>query len=281
MSGVRIIGAGLAGAEAAWQAAEAGIAVELFEMRPLRHSPAHKTDAFAELVCSNSLRAAGLMNAVGVLKEEMRRMNSIIMQAADHTAVPAGGALAVDREAFSSYVTERITQHPLIHVHHEEITELPSTDDSVLIVASGPLTDGRLADAIRRLLGDDGLYFYDAAAPLISFSSIDMNVAYRASRYGKGEPAYINCPLNEAEYDAFWQALTTAEAAETHDFEKAIFFEGCMPVEVMASRGRDTLLYGPLKPVGLEHPITGERPYAVVQLRQDNAAGSIYNIVGF
>ena len=281
MSGVRIIGAGLAGAEAAWQAAEAGIAVELFEMRPLRHSPAHKTDAFAELVCSNSLRAAGRMNAVGVLKEEMRRMNSIIMQAADHTAVPAGGALAVDREAFSAYVTERITQHPLIHVYHEEITELPSTDDSVLIIASGPLTDGQLAEAIRRLLGDDGLYFYDAAAPLVSFSSIDMNVAYRASRYGKGEPAYINCPMNEAEYNAFWQALTTAEAAETHDFEKAIFFEGCMPVEVMASRGRDTLLYGPLKPVGLEHPVTGERPYAVVQLRQDNAAGSIYNIVGF
>ena len=276
-----VVGAGLAGSEAAWQAAEAGAQVELFEMRPLRRSPAHKTDGFAELVCSNSLRGAGLENAVGVLKEEMRRLDSLIMRAADATAVPAGGALAVDREKFSAYVTEEIERHPHISVHHEEITEIPNTDDAVVIIASGPLTDGALSDEISRLLGNDSLYFYDAAAPLLSASSIDMARAYRASRYGKGEAAYINCPMDEAQYDAFWTALTTAETAQAHDFEKEIFFEGCMPVEVMALRGKTTLLYGPLKPVGLEHPETGERPHAVVQLRQDNAEGTIYNIVGF
>ena len=276
-----VVGAGLAGSEAAWQAAEAGAQVELFEMRPLRRSPAHKTDGFAELVCSNSLRGAGLENAVGVLKEEMRRLDSLIMRAADATAVPAGGALAVDREKFSAYVTEEIERHPHISVHHEEITEIPNTDDAVVIIASGPLTDGALSDEISRLLGNDSLYFYDAAAPLVSAASIDMSAAYRASRYGKGEAAYINCPMDEAQYDAFWTALTTAETAQAHDFEKEIFFEGCMPVEVMALRGKTTLLYGPLKPVGLEHPETGERPHAVVQLRQDNAEGSIYNIVGF
>ena len=276
-----VVGAGLAGSEAAWQAAEAGAQVELFEMRPLRRSPAHKTDGFAELVCSNSLRGAGLENAVGVLKEEMRRVDSLIMRAADATAVPAGGALAVDREKFSAYVTEEIERHPHISVHHEEITEIPNTDDAVVIIASGPLTDGALSDEISRLLGNDSLYFYDAAAPLVSAASIDMSAAYRASRYGKGEAAYINCPMDEAQYDAFWTALTTAETAQAHDFEKEIFFEGCMPVEVMALRGKTTLLYGPLKPVGLEHPETGERPHAVVQLRQDNAEGTIYNIVGF
>ena len=276
-----VVGAGLAGSEAAWQAAEAGAQVELFEMRPLRRSPAHKTDGFAELVCSNSLRGAGLENAVGILKEEMRRLDSLIMRAADATAVPAGGALAVDREKFSAYVTEEIERHPHISVHHEEITEIPNTDDAVVIIASGPLTDGALSDEISRLLGNDSLYFYDAAAPLVSAASIDMSAAYRASRYGKGEAAYINCPMDEAQYDAFWTALTTAETAQAHDFEKEIFFEGCMPVEVMALRGKTTLLYGPLKPVGLEHPETGERPHAVVQLRQDNAEGTIYNIVGF
>ena len=276
-----VVGAGLAGSEAAWQAAEAGAQVELFEMRPLRRSPAHKTDGFAELVCSNSLRGAGLENAVGVLKEEMRRLDSLIIRAADATAVPAGGALAVDREKFSAYVTEEIERHPHISVHHEEITEIPNTDDAVVIIASGPLTDGALSDEISRLLSNDSLYFYDAAAPLVSAASIDMSAAYRASRYGKGEAAYINCPMDEAQYDAFWTALTTAETAQAHDFEKEIFFEGCMPVEVMALRGKTTLLYGPLKPVGLEHPETGERPHAVVQLRQDNAEGTIYNIVGF
>ena len=281
MKKVIVIGAGLAGSEAAWQAAEAGAQVELFEMRPLRRSPAHKTDGFAELVCSNSLRGAGLENAVGVLKAEMRRLGSLIMRAADATAVPAGGALAVDRMKFSDFVTTHIQQHPNITVHREEITRIPSTDETVVIIASGPLTDGALSDEISRLLGGDSLYFYDAAAPLVSFASIDMGVAYRASRYGKGEAAYINCPMDEEQYEAFWTALTTAETATAHDFEKEIFFEGCMPVEVMAARGKDTLLHGPLKPMGLEHPETGIRPHAVVQLRQDNAEGTIYNIVGF
>ena len=281
MKKIIVVGAGLAGCEASWQAANAGASVELYEMRPLRRSPAHQTDGFAELVCSNSLRGASLENAVGVLKEEMRRLGSLIMEAADATAVPAGGALAVDRTQFSDYITAHIRSHPNITVHHEEITEIPQTDDSIVIIASGPLTDGALSEEIARLLGNDSLYFYDAAAPLVSFASIDMSKAYRASRYGKGEAAYINCPMDEAQYDAFYAALITAETAQAHDFEKEIFFEGCMPVEVMASRGKDTLLYGPLKPMGLEHPETGVRPHAVVQLRQDNAEGTIYNIVGF
>lgn len=281
MKKVIVIGAGLAGSEAAWQAAEHGAQVTLFEMRPLRSTPAHKTDGFAELVCSNSLRGAGLENAVGVLKEEMRRMRSLIMQAADATTVPAGGALAVDRTKFSDYVTARIKQHSNITVQHEEITQIPSTDEAIVIIASGPLTDGALSAEIAALLGNDSFYFYDAAAPLVTASSIDMMHAYRASRYGKGDAAYINCPMNEEQYEAFYAALTTAETAQAHDFEKEIFFEGCMPVEVMAARGKDTLLYGPLKPVGLEHPETGVRPYAVVQLRQDNAEGTIYNMVGF
>nr|WP_314805902.1 methylenetetrahydrofolate--tRNA-(uracil(54)-C(5))-methyltransferase (FADH(2)-oxidizing) TrmFO [uncultured Selenomonas sp.] len=281
MKKIIVVGAGLSGCEASWQAANAGALVELYEMRPLRRSLAHQTDGFAELVCSNSLRGASLENAVGVLKEEMRRLGSLIMEAADATAVPAGGALAVDRIKFSDYITARIRSHPNITVHHEEITEIPQTDDSIVIIASGPLTDGALSEEIARLLGNDSLYFYDAAAPLVSFASIDMSKAYRASRYGKGEAAYINCPMDEAQYKAFYTALTTAETAQAHDFEKEIFFEGCMPVEVMASRGKDTLLYGPLKPMGLEHPETGVRPHAVVQLRQDNAEGTIYNIVGF
>ncbi|WP_311650105.1 methylenetetrahydrofolate--tRNA-(uracil(54)-C(5))-methyltransferase (FADH(2)-oxidizing) TrmFO [Selenomonas artemidis] len=281
MKKVIVVGAGLAGSEAAWQAARRGAEVTLFEMRPGRTSPAHKTDDFAELVCSNSLRGAGLENAVGVLKEEMRRMDSLIIRAADATAVPAGGALAVDRRGFSRYITEQITAHPNISIRREEIKTVPRDEDAVVIIASGPLTSGALSDEIHALLGDDALYFYDAAAPLVDAASIDMTQAYRASRYGKGDPSYLNCPMNDREYEAFWQALTAAEKADVHDFEKEIFFEGCMPVEVMASRGKDTLLFGPLKPMGLEHPETGERPYAVVQLRQDNAEGTIYNIVGF
>ncbi|WP_416196379.1 methylenetetrahydrofolate--tRNA-(uracil(54)-C(5))-methyltransferase (FADH(2)-oxidizing) TrmFO [Selenomonas sp.] len=281
MKHISIIGAGLAGSEAAWQAAQRGAEVTLYEMRPEKQTPAHKTGGFAELVCSNSLRGAGLENAVGVLKEEMRRLGSLIMAAADATRVPAGGALAVDRHGFSDYITQRIEAHPQIHVVRTEVQKIPLSEDMVTIVASGPLTEGALADDIARRTGGDSLYFYDAAAPIVSLESVDMTKAYRASRYGKGEAAYINCPMTEAEYRAFYEALVTAEKAPTHGFEKEKFFEGCMPVEVMAARGEDTLLYGPLKPVGLEHPVTGVRPFAVVQLRQDNAEGTLYNIVGF
>lgn len=281
MKHISIIGAGLAGSEAAWQAAQRGAEVTLYEMRPEKQTPAHKTGGFAELVCSNSLRGAGLENAVGVLKEEMRRLGSLIMAAADATRVPAGGALAVDRHGFSDYITQRIEVHPQIHVVRTEVQKVPLSEDMVTIVASGPLTEGALADDIARRTGGDSLYFYDAAAPIVSLESVDMTKAYRASRYGKGEAAYINCPMTEAEYRAFYEALVTAEKAPTHGFEKEKFFEGCMPVEVMAARGEDTLLYGPLKPVGLEHPVTGVRPFAVVQLRQDNAEGTLYNIVGF
>ena len=281
MKHISIIGAGLAGSEAAWQAALRGAEVTLYEMRPEKQTPAHKTGGFAELVCSNSLRGAGLENAVGVLKEEMRRLGSLIMAAADATRVPAGGALAVDRHGFSDYITQRIEAHPQIHVVRTEVQKVPLSEDMVTIVASGPLTEGALADDIARRTGGDSLYFYDAAAPIVSLESVDMTKAYRASRYGKGEAAYINCPMTEAEYRAFYAALVTAEKAPTHGFEKEKFFEGCMPVEVMAARGEDTLLYGPLKPVGLEHPVTGVRPFAVVQLRQDNAEGTLYNIVGF
>ena len=281
MKKVIIVGAGLAGSEAAWQAAGHGADVELYEMRPLHTTPAHKTADFAELVCSKSLRGAGLENAVGVLKEEMRRLSSVVLDAADATRVPAGGALAVDREGFSRYITEKVTAHPRVRLRRERLDRIPREDGAVTIVASGPLTDGALAEDIQKLAGEASFYFYDAAAPIVTLESIDMEKAYRASRYGKGEAAYINCPLTEEEYRAFWQALTTAETAELHAFEKPRFFEGCMPVEVMAARGESTLLFGPLKPVGLEHPGTGERPYAVVQLRQDNAAGTLYNIVGF
>ncbi|MBP3230932.1 MAG: methylenetetrahydrofolate--tRNA-(uracil(54)-C(5))-methyltransferase (FADH(2)-oxidizing) TrmFO [Anaerovibrio sp.] len=281
MNKVIVAGAGLAGSEAAWQAAQQGIKVDLYEMRPLKHTPAHKTGLFAELVCSNSLRGAGLENAVGVLKEEMRRLNSIVMEAADATRVPAGGALAVDRLGFSQYITDKVSGHPLINVICKELTDIPYEDEAVTVVATGPLTDGALAEAISSLMGQEYLYFYDAAAPIVTLESIDMSKAWKASRYGKGEAAYINCPMSREEYHAFWQELVNSEKAETHDFEKEIFFEGCMPVEEMASRGEDTLLFGPLKPVGLENPADGRLPYAVVQLRQDNADGTLYNIVGF
>ena len=281
MKKVIIIGAGLAGSEAAWQAAELGAEVTLYEMRPVKSTPAHKTAGFAELVCSNSLRGAGLENAVGVLKEEMRRLHSIIMEAADATKVPAGGALAVDRHGFSDYVTKKVSEHPRIMVIHEELERILLEDDAITVVASGPLTAGKLAEDIASRTGNDSLYFYDAAAPIVSIDSVDMSKAYRASRYGKGEAAYINCPMTKEEYEAFWTELVNAEKAPTKDFEKEKFFEGCMPVEVMASRGKDTLLYGPLKPVGLEHPETHVRPHAVVQLRQDNASATLYNIVGF
>ncbi|MBR2142924.1 methylenetetrahydrofolate--tRNA-(uracil(54)-C(5))-methyltransferase (FADH(2)-oxidizing) TrmFO [Anaerovibrio sp.] len=281
MNKVIVAGAGLAGSEAAWQAAQQGIKVDLYEMRPLKHTPAHKTGLFAELVCSNSLRGAGLENAVGVLKEEMRRLNSIVMEAADATRVPAGGALAVDRLGFSQYITDKVSGHPLINVICKELTDIPYEDEAVTVVATGPLTDGALAEAISSLMGQEYFYFYDAAAPIVTLESIDMAKAWKASRYGKGEAAYINCPMSREEYHAFWQELVNSEKAETHDFEKEIFFEGCMPVEEMASRGEDTLLFGPLKPVGLENPADGRLPYAVVQLRQDNADGTLYNIVGF
>ena len=281
MKKVIVIGAGLAGSEAAWQAAQRGAEVTLYEMRPEKSTPAHKTAGFAELVCSNSLRGAGLENAVGVLKEEMRRLHSVIMAAADATRVPAGGALAVDRHGFSDYVTEKVSNHPRITVVHEEVAHIPLSDDTITIVASGPLTAGALAEDIAARTGNDSLYFYDAAAPIVSLESVDMSKAYRAARYGKGTADYINCPMDEAQYRAFWHELVNAEKAPTHDFEKEKFFEGCMPVEVMASRGEDTLLFGPLKPVGLDDPKTGKRPFAVVQLRQDNASATLYNIVGF
>ena len=281
MKKIIIAGAGLAGSEAAWQAAERGVKVELYEMRPEHMTPAHKTGEFAELVCSNSLRGAGLENAVGVLKEEMRRLGSVVMEAADATKVPAGGALAVDRHGFSQRITEKVSNHPNVKVIHKELTEIPMEDDAVTIVATGPLTAGALAEDIKKRVGQGYFYFYDAAAPIVTLESVDMTRAWRASRYDKGEAAYINCPMTKEEYTAFWNALVTAEKAPTHDFEKEIFFEGCMPVEVMASRGEDTLLFGPLKPVGLDDPRTGKRPYAVVQLRQDNAEGTLYNIVGF
>ena len=278
---VIIIGAGLAGSEAAWQLAKRDVNVKLYEMRPQKSSPAHKTDEFAELVCSNSLRGAGMENAVGVLKEEMRIMGSLIMESADKHAVPAGGALAVDRHGFSQYITEKIKNHPNIEVINEEKECIPVDENTIVIVASGPLTAGELSKQIAEFAGEEYFYFYDAAAPLVTRESIDMTKAYRASRYGKGTADYINCPMNKEEYEKFWQELIDAEKAPTKEFEKEVFFEGCMPVEVMASRGRDTLLFGPLKPVGLEDPQTGVRPHAVVQLRQDNAADSLYNIVGF
>ena len=278
---VIIIGAGMAGSEAAWQVANRGIKVDLYEMRPVKNIPAHKTDLFAELVCSNSLRGAGMENAVGVLKEEMRRLGSVIMEAADATKVPAGGALAVDRKGFSQYITDKVTNHPNINVIHEELEEIPYEENALTIVASGPLTAGKLAENIGELMGQKYFYFYDAAAPIVTLESVDMTKAWKASRYNKGEAAYINCPMNKEEYLHFWNELVNSKKAETHNFEKEVFFEGCMPVEEMASRGEDTLLFGPLKPVGLENPADGKLPYAVVQLRQDNAEGTLYNIVGF
>lgn len=277
---LQVIGAGLAGCEAAWQAAEKGIKVRLYEMKPGKFSPAHKDKHFAELVCSNSLRADGIYNAVGLLKEEMRKLNSLIMLCADATKVPAGGALAVDREGFSKMVTEKITSHPNITVEEKEITQIP--EDAWVIVAAGPLVSDSLAEEIQRLTGDDYLHFFDAAAPIVNYESIDMTKAFKAARYGKGGDDYINCPMNREEYLAFYQALITAEGAPVHEgVEDPKVFEGCMPIEIMAKRGEDTMRFGPLKPVGLTNPHDESRPYAVVQLRQDNAAGSMYNIVGF
>ena len=276
---VKVIGAGLAGCEAAWQLAKRGIEVELTEMKPHKRTPAHVADGFAELVCSNSFRGDDLSNAVGLLKEEMRRMGSVIMECADEHKVPAGGALAVDRVAFSEAVTEKIRNHPLITVVEGEVTDIP---EGRVIVATGPLTSDALAEKLAKL-DDSGapLNFYDAAAPIVTFESIDMENAYFASRYGKGTADYINCPMNEEEYKAFRAELVDAKEAEMHGFDDGGVFEGCMPIEVMARRGEDTMRFGPMKPVGLTDPRTGKDPYAVVQLRRDNAEGTIYNIVGF
>lgn len=275
---VNVIGAGLAGSEAAWQIANRGVKVKLYEMRPVKQTPAHHTDKFAELVCSNSLRANALTNAVGVIKEEMRMLGSVIMEAADNASVPAGGALAVDRHEFSGYVTEKVKNHPNIEIINEEVTEIP---EGITVIATGPLTSAALAEKVQALTGEDYLYFYDAAAPIIEKDSIDMDKVYLKSRYDKGEAAYLNCPMTQEEFERFYDALINAEVVELKDFEKEIYFEGCMPIEVMAKRGPKTLLFGPMKPVGLEDPKTGKRPYAVIQLRQDDAAGTLYNIVGF
>ena len=277
---VIVIGAGLAGSEAAWQLAKRGVNVDLYEMRPKKMTPAHKTQNFAELVCSNSLRANNITNAVGLLKEEMRRLDSLIIKCADATQVPAGGALAVDRDKFSEMITETIKNHPNINVIEEELTQIPKGDIPV-VVATGPLTSDALSQDIRTYTKQEGLYFYDAAAPIIEKDSIDMNKVYLKSRYDKGEAAYLNCPMTKDEFFNFYNALITADAAPLKEFEKEIYFEGCMPFEEMAKRGEKTLLFGPMKPVGLEDPKTDKRPYAVVQLRQDNSEGTLYNIVGF
>lgn len=280
MEKVIVIGAGLAGSEAAWQLARRGVPVELREMKPKKMSPAHHTEYFGELVCSNSLRSDQLENAVGLLKEELRRCGSLIMACADAHRVEAGGALAVDRHAFAAAVTEKIKNHPCITVVEGEVTEIPSEEN--VVIATGPLTSEALSEKIAGLFPNSRyLNFFDAAAPLVTFDSIDMDSAWFASRYDRGTPDYINCPLTREEYDAFGRELTTAQEAEVHGFEDAGVFEGCMPVEVMARRGRDTLCYGPLKPVGLKDPRTGKEPFAVVQLRKDNAQGSVYNMVGF
>ena len=275
---VKVIGAGLAGSEAAWQLAQRGIQVTLYEMKPHKKSPAHHADTFAELVCSNSLRGDKLENAVGLLKEELRRMGSLIMQCADATRVEAGGCLAVDRYGFSQLVTDKIKNHPNITVVEEEVTEVP---EGPVIIASGPLTSDALSDAIGRYFGAKYLHFFDAAAPLVTAESIDMNEAWWQSRYDRGTPDYINCAMDRQQYEAFLHELVNAEEAEVHGFEDKNVFEGCMPVEVMGRRGFDTLRFGPLKPVGLTDPKTGKEPYAVVQLRQDNADKTVFNLVGF
>ena len=272
-----VIGAGLAGCEAAWQLAKRGVDVTLYEMKPTKMSPAHKSGLFAELVCSNSLRSDRIQNAVGLLKEEMRVLDSLIMKAADAARVPAGGALAVDREKFSGFITDALRKHPHVTVVDEEVTEIP---EGPVIVATGPLTSDAMADAIMKLPGMSTLHFYDAAAPIVMAESLDMNKVFRASRYERGDD-YLNCPMDKEQYDAFVEALLSAETAPVHGFEENLVFEGCMPVEVMARRGVDTLRYGPLKPVGLVDPRTERENYAVVQLRRDNADGTIYNIVGF
>ncbi len=277
-SEVNVIGAGLAGSEAAWQLATRGIKVNLYEMRPMKQTPAHHTDQFAELVCSNSLRANALTNAVGVLKEEMRQLNSVIISSADDCSIPAGGALAVDRHEFAALVTDRVKHHENVTVIQEEVNQIPS---GPTIIATGPLTTEGLAHELRQLTGEEYLYFYDAAAPIIETDSIDMDKVYLKSRYDKGEAAYLNCPMTEDEFNRFYAALIDAETVPLREFEKEIFFESCMPIEVLALRGKKTLLFGPMKPVGLEDPRTGKQPYAVIQLRQDNSSATLYNIVGF
>ncbi len=278
MNPVTVVGAGLAGSEAAWQLAIRGIPVRLTEMKPKKMTPAHVSPWFAELVCSNSLRSDELTNAVGLLKEELRRLGSLIMLCADEHRVAAGGALAVDREGFAKAVTDRIRANPLIEIAEEEVTAFPEGD---VIIATGPLTSDAFADVILRRTGSEGMHFYDAVAPIVTLQSVDMDSAFRASRYDKGTADYINCPMTEEEYAAFWRELCTAREAAVHGFDDSGVFEGCMPVEVMARRGYDTLRFGPLKPVGLRDPHTGREPYAVVQLRQDNAEGTLFNLVGF
>jgi methylenetetrahydrofolate--tRNA-(uracil-5-)-methyltransferase len=275
---VTVIGAGLAGSEAAFQIAEQGIHVDLYEMRPKKMTPAHHTSGFAELVCTNSLRGNQVTNAAGLIKEEMRHLNSLIIKAADATALPAGGALAVDRDNFSAYVTKILEDHPNISIHLDELTALP---EGITVVATGPLTSEPLSQSIQRFIETEGLYFYDAAAPVLEKDSINMEKVYLKSRYDNGEAAYLNCPMTQAEFESFYRELIAAEVAPLKEFEEEKYFDGCMPFEVMASKGEKTLLFGPMKPVGLEDPKTGKIPYAVVQLRQDNAAGSLYNIVGF
>lgn len=277
MKNVIVIGAGLAGSEAVYQLAKRGYNVKLYEMRPRKMTSAHKTEGFAELICSNSLRAAGIENAVGLLKEEMRKLDSLIIKAADATRVEAGGALAVDRDAFSKYITDTIKNMKNVEIIYEEVTKIP---DGPVIIASGPLTSDSLHIEIQNLLGENYMYFYDAIAPIVTYDSIDMNKVFLASRYNKGEAAYLNCPTNEEEFNKFYDFLIHADKVIPHDFEMKVF-EGCMPIEEMALRGRQTLLFGPMKPVGLDDPKTGRWPYAVVQLRQDNLAKSLYNLVGF
>jgi len=274
---VTVIGAGLAGCEAAWQLVKRGIPVTLIEQKPHSMSPAHSSPLFAELVCSNSLRSDRIQNAVGLLKEEMRALDSLIMQAADHARVPAGGALAVDRDIFSGYITEKLKNHPLVTMEYREVTEIP---DTPAIIATGPLTSDNMAEAIAQMPEISTLNFYDAAAPIVTAESLNMEKVFRASRYGRGED-YLNCPMNKEEYDAFVQALLEAETAPIHGFEEKKVFEGCMPVESMARRGHMVLAFGPMKPVGLPDPKTGKEAYAVLQLRQDDAAGTLYNLVGF
>lgn len=277
---VNVVGAGLAGCEAAWTLAQAGVPVRLYEMKPHHYTPAHHYEGFAELICSNSLKAARIGSAAGMLKEEMRMLGSLTMEAAEQTAVSAGGALAVDRERFSDYITEKIKSHPNITVIHQRVDEIPQ---GPTIIASGPLTDSALAKSIQQLCGAQYLSFFDAAAPIVTFDSLDQDKVFFAARYGRGEADYINCPMDREQYERFYQALVEAESVELHEFEKQDFkvYEGCMPVEVMAKRGADTLRYGPLKPVGLTDPHTGRRPWAVVQLRSENREGTLYNLVGF
>ncbi|MGI6621669.1 MAG: methylenetetrahydrofolate--tRNA-(uracil(54)-C(5))-methyltransferase (FADH(2)-oxidizing) TrmFO [Acetivibrionales bacterium] len=276
---INVIGAGLAGCEAAWQIARQGIKVRLFEMKPHKKTPAHHSDTFAELVCSNSLRSDMLENASGLLKQELRLLGSLIMACADETRVPAGSALAVGRKEFSQAVTDRIKSNPLIEIIHDEVTSLSNND--ITIVATGPLTSDKLANEISAVIGEESLYFFDAAAPIVRLDSIDMSIAFKASRYNKGEADYINCPMNKEEYEAFYEALINAETVQLKEFEDNKVFEGCMPIETMAKRGKDTIRFGPLKPVGLPDPETGKEYYAVVQLRQDDKAASLYNMVGF